>query len=79
VDLYKFSRESETKEVTKTFLLDLIKANPYREHLDLNFDDKIFFHETVNKYYDLPKVKKLVYQILCMIMNIYHKDGNSNL
>ena len=41
------------------FLPEYIQKSQYREHLELNFDEKIFFHEPVNKFYDLPLVKKL--------------------
>ena len=36
------------------FLNRFLEESPYREHLDLNFNDKIFFHEPVNKFFDLP-------------------------
>lgn len=36
----------------------------YREHLELNFDEKIFFHEPVNKYYDLLLMRNLAYESL---------------
>ena len=36
-------------------------SNPYREHLEKNFEDKIFFFEPLNKFYDLLWVKKLAY------------------
>jgi len=36
------------------FLNRFLEESPYREHLDLNFDDKIFFYEPVNKFFDLP-------------------------
>ena len=32
--------------------------------MQLNFDDKIFFHEPVNKYYDLLHVRKLAWNSL---------------
>lgn len=35
------------------FLGEFFSNDFYREHLEKNFDDKIFFHEPVNKYYDL--------------------------
>ena len=41
------------------FLEEFLTGNYYREHLELNFDDKIFFHEPVNKYYDLLWIRKL--------------------
>ncbi len=39
------------------FLCKFINESPYREHLDLNFDDKIFFFEPVNKFFDLPLLR----------------------
>jgi len=43
-----------------TQFLELFLASDfYREHLQLNFDDKIFFHEPVNKYYDLLFIRNL--------------------
>jgi hypothetical protein len=41
-----------------------IVGNPYREHLSKNFEDKIFFFEPVNKFYDLLWVKRLAYKQL---------------
>ena len=41
-----------------------LEANPYREHKDMNFDDKIFEHEPINKFYDLPMVKKFAFESL---------------
>ena len=35
------------------FLEEFLVRDFYREHLELNFDEKIFFHEPVNKYFDL--------------------------
>jgi hypothetical protein len=45
----------------ENLLCKFLKENPYREHLDLNFDDKIFFHEPVNKFFDLPLLRKLAW------------------
>ena len=47
-----------------TFLEELFSKNFYREYVDLNFDDKIFFHEPINKYYDLMWVRKLAWTCL---------------
>jgi hypothetical protein len=47
---------------SQTFLEEFITSNPYREHIEKNFDDKIFFHEPVNKFYDLLLIKKLAMQ-----------------
>lgn len=35
--------------------------DPYREHVAKNFDDKIFFFEPINKFYDLLWIKKLAF------------------
>lgn len=43
------------------FLNKFLKEKPYREHLDLNFEDKIFFHEPVNKFFDLPLLRTLAW------------------
>ena len=45
-----------------TFLNRFIVDSPYREHLALNFDDKIFFHEPVNKFYDLPYLRRCAWE-----------------
>lgn len=39
------------------FLGKFLNESAYREHLQMNFDDKIFFHEPVNKFYDLPLIR----------------------
>jgi hypothetical protein len=44
------------------FLSKFLVESPYREHLALNFEDKIFFHEPVNKFYDLPGMKKIAWR-----------------
>ena len=44
------------------FLEELMMKNFYREYHDLNFDDKIFFHEPLNKYYDLILIRSLVFE-----------------
>ncbi len=41
-----------------------IVGNPYRDHLTKNYEDKIFFFEPVNKFYDLLWVKRLAYKQL---------------
>lgn len=45
-----------------------IVGNPYREHLTKNFEDKIFFFEPVNKFYDLLWVKRLAYNQLLKLL-----------
>lgn len=47
------------------FLVErFILANAYREHGELNFEAKIFFHEPLNKFYDLPMIKKIAWEQL---------------
>lgn len=53
-----------------TFLAKFIVENPYREHLDLNFDDKIFFHEPVNKFYDLPLIRTYAWRQLMRVSHL---------
>lgn len=44
------------------FLLQkFLSENPYRDHLAKNYEDKIFFFEPVNKFYDLLWVKRLAF------------------
>lgn len=45
-----------------------ILGNPYREHLEKNFEDKIFFFEPLNKFYDLLWVKRLAFAQLMTIV-----------
>ena len=44
------------------FLEEFLVRDFYREHLELNFSEKIFFHEPVNKYFDLLWVRKLAWE-----------------
>ena len=46
------------------FLEEILTQEYYREYLELNFDEKIFFHEPVNKYFDLLWVRKLAWTSL---------------
>ena len=46
------------------FLEEMLTQEYYREYLELNFDEKIFFHEPVNKYFDLLWVRKLAWNSL---------------
>jgi hypothetical protein len=48
-----------------------IIGNPYREHLSKNYEDKIFFFEPVNKFYDLLWVKKLAYNQLKIVLKAH--------
>ena len=43
------------------FLEEFFTKSFYREYVELNFDDKIFFHEPINKYYDLLWIRKLAW------------------
>jgi hypothetical protein len=45
-----------------------IVGNPYRDHLAKNYEDKIFFFEPVNKFYDLLWVKKHSFRQLQIIL-----------
>lgn len=38
-----------------------ILGNPYRDHVEKNYEDKIFFFEPINKFYDLLWVKRLAF------------------
>jgi len=58
---------SDQKHIIHKYAIDFlynkwIIGNPYREHLEKNFEDKIFFFEPVNKFYDLLWVKRLAYK-----------------
>jgi hypothetical protein len=53
-----------------SFLAKFIVEKPYREHLDLNFDDKIFFHEPVNKFYDLPLLRTYAWRQLMRVSHL---------
>ena len=58
----EYGNESLIKIYTNEFLIKKwIKGNPYREHNDKNYEDKIFFFEPINKFYDLPWVKGLAF------------------
>jgi hypothetical protein len=46
-----------------------IIGNPYRDHLAKNYEDKIFFFEPVNKFYDLLWVKKHSFRQLQIILS----------
>ena len=49
-----------------------IMGNPYRDHLSKNYEEKIFFFEPLNKFYDLLWVKRLAFKQLLMLA----KNGN---
>lgn len=64
------------------FLNKFLQENPYREHLDLNFNDKIFFHEPVNKFFDLPLIRTFAWQNLMRVrhlQNPYKKSAKSQM
>jgi len=47
----------------KEFLVrNWIEGNPYRDHIEKNFEDKIFFFEPINKFFDLLWVKRLAFR-----------------
>lgn len=54
----------------QNFLTKFLKENPYREHLNLNFDDKIFFHEPDNKFFDLPSIRVIAWKQLIRIRHL---------
>jgi len=56
----------ELKKIYANYFLSnyWLPFNPYREHLAKNFDDKIFFFEPINKFYDLLWVKKIAFRQL---------------
>ena len=49
---------------TGSFLEEFLTTSFYREHHAQNFDDKIFEHEPLNKFFDLLRVKLLVWQAM---------------
>jgi len=57
------TKESQ-RMVYKFLMSSFIVGNPYREHNVKNFDDKIFFYEPINKYYDLLWIKRQAFKIL---------------
>lgn len=59
------------------FLNKFLSVNPYREHLDLNFDDKIFFHEPVNKFFDLPMIRTYAFQQLLRVRHLQNPYSRS--
>ena len=60
-----------------TFLNKFLSENPYREHLDLNFEDKIFFHEPVNKFFDLPLIRTMAFHQIMRIRHIQNPYSRS--
>jgi hypothetical protein len=47
-----------------------LQGNPYREHKETNFDAKIFEYEPINKFYDLPLVKRLAFESLQKVRHL---------
>jgi hypothetical protein len=43
---------------SQNFLSEFIQENPYREHTQKNYTEKIFFFEPLNKFFDLLWIKK---------------------
>eukprot|EP00347_Sterkiella_histriomuscorum_P008658 403344256 len=75
-DLTKKIIQLDNPELLSAFadnflLKQWILRNPYREHLTKNFEDKIFFFEPINKFYDLIWVKNLAYKSLLEIQKSY--------
>lgn len=50
-----------------------IMGNPYRDHLSKNYEEKIFFFEPLNKFYDLLWVKRLAFKQLLMLAKNGHQ------
>lgn len=63
VDFYLTAIQVQLLFATE-FLEKFITHSTYREYVELNTDDKIFFHEPINKYFDLLWVRKLVWTSL---------------
>ena len=67
------------------FLVEnFIAKSPYREHLEMNFTEKIFFHEPVNKFFDLVFIKSLAFNSLKHVQHLVDplsksKKQNENL
>ena len=51
--------------MTDFIIPELLANSFYREHLKFNYSEKIFFFEPINKYFDLPWLKKIVFDIVC--------------
>jgi hypothetical protein len=49
---------------------NFLQGNPYREHKEMNFDEKIFEYEPINKFYDLPLVKRLAFDSLQKVRHL---------
>lgn len=54
-------KEKVAKVLTDLLLVQILEP-AYREHVKHNFDDKIFFFEPVNKFYDLVEVQQLAFE-----------------
>jgi len=61
---------------TGSFLEEFLTTNFYREHHAQNFDDKIFEHEPLNKFFDLLRIKLLVWQAM---RRMRHKQSPMHL
>lgn len=52
--------------LVKEFLMpNFIVGNFYREHHLKNYEEKIFFFEPINKYYDLLWMKRIAFNAIC--------------
>lgn len=58
------TEENQTKIMTDLIIPELLAKSFYREHLKFNYSEKIFFFEPINKYFDLPWLKKIVFDIV---------------
>jgi len=48
------NKSLDKKAIINQFLIgNFMVFSHYREHYEKNFDDKIFFYEPINKYFDL--------------------------
>lgn len=56
--------EEKLSVINDLLIPRLILSNPYREHHDKNYDEKIFFYEPINKYYDLLWMKKMAFRLI---------------
>jgi len=67
---YSLTKEQVNFLFVNEFLLKFIEESPYREHLKMNFDDKIFFHEPENKFFDLPMIRVLAWECLMRVKHV---------
>ena len=58
----------------EAFLNRFLDENPYREHLQMNFEDKIFFYEPDNKFFDLPQTRLLAWEQFLRFKHLSNKQ-----